>query len=193
MVDALITWIGQKLAEKALDRAVTTGGRKPQRHDLSVQGAEVTSDLDVTVQYTLPYCRGAKAPVVLTLRRLDRFGESLTVPTVLGESACVRLNRGRYEITAKVLELSPRHGQAPILHAVGSQLVWLGGNGTAKVRLRPDPVLVRSAGSPPPAGLRRPGCRMCDIHEVHFGLCLDHRLHVSRYIVEVLVPRMRAA
>ncbi|RSN65010.1 hypothetical protein DMH01_00990 [Amycolatopsis sp. WAC 04182] len=193
MVDAMITWIGQKLAEKALDRAVPSGGRKRQRHDLSVQGAEATSDLDITVKYTLPYCRGAKAPVVLTLRRVDRFTESLRLDMVLGETARVRLKRGRYEITAKIHELSPRLGPEPILHAVGSQLLWLGGNGTAKACIRPAPVLIRAAGSPPAVGFRRPGCLMCDGPEGNYGLCLDHRLHVSRYIVEVLVPRMRAA
>ncbi|KZB80303.1 hypothetical protein [Amycolatopsis regifaucium] len=95
MVEPVIAWVGRKLAEKALDRAVTAGGRKPQWHDLSGQGAEATSDLDITVKYTLPYYRGAKAPVILTL------------PMVLGETARVRLNRGRYRITASILELSP--------------------------------------------------------------------------------------
>ncbi|MFJ8910001.1 hypothetical protein [Amycolatopsis sp. NPDC102389] len=196
MVDAMITWIGQKLAEKALDRAVTSAGRKRQRHDLSVQGAEATSDLDITVKYTLPYYRGAKAPVVLTLRRLDRHPgheESLRLDMVLGETARVRLKRGRYEITAKIHELSPRLGPSPILHAVGSQLLWLGGNGTEKACIRPAPVLIRAAGSPPAAGFKRPGCLMCDGPGRNYGLCLDHRLHVSRYLVEVLVPRMRAA
>ncbi|WET77798.1 hypothetical protein P3102_27490 [Amycolatopsis sp. QT-25] len=193
MVEPMIAWMGQKLAEKALDRAVTTGGRKPQRHDLSVSGAEATSDLDITVKYTLPYLRGAKAPVVLTLRRLDHSAEDLTLPMVLGETARVRVKRGRYRITAAILELSPWLGAAPTLHAFGSQLLWLGGNGTAKACIRPDPVIVRSAGPPPPVGLSRPGCLLCGVPPLTYGLCLEHRLHVARYVVEVMLPRIRAS
>ncbi|MFI9456521.1 hypothetical protein [Amycolatopsis sp. NPDC052450] len=195
MVDAVITWIGQKFAEKALDRAVASGGRKRQRHDLSVQGAEATSDLDITVKYTLPYCRGAKAPVVLTLRRVDRFTESLRLDMVLGETARVRLKRGRYEITAKIHELSPRLGPEPILHAVGSQLLWLGGNGTAKACIRPAPVLIRAPkeSAPKQTGFWLKACPMCGGPGAGYALCPAHSLHVSRYIVEVLVPRMRAS
>jgi len=145
------------------------------------------------VKYTLPYLRGAKAPVVLTLRRLDHPAGDPTLPMVLGETARVRVKRGRYRITAAILELSPWHGAAPTLHAFGSQSLWLDGNGTAKACIRPDPVLIRSAGPPPPVSFRRPGCLMCGVPALTYGLCLDHRLHVARYVVEVMVPRIRAS
>ncbi|WP_037303549.1 hypothetical protein [Amycolatopsis orientalis] len=189
MVEPVIAWVGQKLAEKALDRAMATDGRKPRRHDLSVQGAEATSDLDITVKYVLPYCRGAKAPVVLTLRRLDESAENLTLPMVLGETARVRLKRGRYRITAAILELSPRHDAAPTLHAFGAQLLWLGGNGTAKACIRPAPVIVLPPEAP------RPGtfvdfmrCRMCASPVMMFGLCRVHTDQVVRYVREKFAP-----
>ncbi|UUV30286.1 hypothetical protein NQK81_36840 [Amycolatopsis roodepoortensis] len=69
MVESVIAWIGQKVAEKTLDR-------KSRRHDLSVPGAEATSDLDITVKYTLPYRRSAKAPVRLISQRVDGYPDA---------------------------------------------------------------------------------------------------------------------
>ncbi|MFK0250144.1 hypothetical protein ACIQUM_36045 [Amycolatopsis azurea] len=200
MVEPVIAWIGQKLGEKALDWVVTPGNRKARRHDLTGQGAEATSDLDITVKYDLPYWRGAKAPVRLTFRKLDGAPEYLSLPAVLGETARVRLKRGTYEITARVLQLSPRHDRAEILHAVGSQVFWLGHNRTRKARLRPAPALVQApkrlgpkpsakkrptpAGGTPVGGGRigakpvrppsRTKCPLCDSLATHSGLCLVH-------------------
>ncbi|MGY6650914.1 hypothetical protein ACXIZN_01985 [Amycolatopsis sp. TRM77291] len=144
MVESVIAWIGQKVAEKTLDRMVTVGDRNTRRHDLSVEGAEATSDLDIIVKYTLPYWRSAKAPVRLILQRVDGYPETLSLPMVLGETLRVRLRRGTYEITAWVVQLSLLHGQTETVHAVGWQRLWLGHNRTKKARLRPAPVLVEA-------------------------------------------------
>ncbi|MEU9688332.1 hypothetical protein [Amycolatopsis japonica] len=155
MVEPVITWIG-KVVEKTFDRAMTASDQKTRRHDLSVEGAEATSDLDIIVKYTLPYWRGAKAPVTLTLRKIDGHPEILTVPAVLGETARVRLRRGVYEITATVLQLPPVLGRAATLHAVGTERVWLGHNRVKKARLRPVPVLVQA---PRRVGPKRSGAK----------------------------------
>ncbi|MFI5563499.1 hypothetical protein ACIA2T_29810 [Amycolatopsis japonica] len=155
MVEPLIVWIG-KVVEKTFDRAMTASDRKTRRHDLSIEGAEATSDLDIIVKYTLPYWRGAKAPVRLTLQRVDGYPETQILRMVLGETLRVRLKRGTYEITAWVVQLSPQLGQTETLHAVGWQRVWLGHNRTKKARLRPAPVLVQAPGR---VGPKRSGAK----------------------------------
>ncbi|RSN27006.1 hypothetical protein DMC61_26510 [Amycolatopsis sp. WAC 04169] len=155
MVEPLIAWIGKKVVDTTADRLVAAGDRKVRRHDLSVEGAEPTSDLDLIVDYTLPYCRGAKAPVVVTLYRVEGSATHLIVRMVLRETAHLRLKRGTYDITATVLELSPVRDQAT-QHAVGRERVWLGHNRTKKVRIRPVPVLVQA---PKPPGRKPSGAK----------------------------------
>ncbi|RSN18486.1 hypothetical protein DMC63_17600 [Streptomyces sp. WAC 05977] len=156
MVEPLIALIGKKVVDTTADRLVAAGDRKVRRHDLSVEGAEPTSDLDLVVDYTLPYWRGAKAPVEVILRRIEGSAANLIVRMVLRETARLRLRRGTYDITATVLELSPIRGGAAKLHAVGTDLVWLGENRTKKVRIRPVPVLVQA---PKPPGRKPSGAK----------------------------------
>ncbi|MBE1572987.1 hypothetical protein ACFORH_30300 [Amycolatopsis roodepoortensis] len=156
MVEPLIALFGKKVVDTTADLLVAAGDRKTRRHDLSVEGAEPTSDLDLIVDYTLPYWRGAKAPVEVILRRIEGSGANLVVRMVLRETARLRLRRGTYDITATVLELSPVPDGAAKLHAVGTDRVWLGENRTRKVRIRPAPVLVQA---PKPLKAKRSGAK----------------------------------
>ncbi|AGM08552.1 hypothetical protein [Amycolatopsis keratiniphila] len=217
MVEPVIAWIGKKVVDSTADRLVAAGDRKTRRHDLSVDGAEPTSDLDIIVDYTLPYWRGAKAPVEVILRRIEGSAVNLIVRMVLKETARLRLKRGTYDITATVLELSPVRDQAT-QHAVGRERVWLGHNRTKKVRIRPVPVLVqapkpaRKTSAAPqhtlpdlPPGGRRIGqpsgkpraldlttCCSCGAPALYFGLCQNH-LYIVMTAMRLKFPPAKAS
>jgi len=153
-----LVWLGKELASqgirKLLDVASTElrpaparrlGGPAVKRYDLSA-GAVLTTDVDVAVSYREGI--GQPLPVVLTFQDAGgRKGEPF--PTVLTDTAHVRLRRGHYLIAALVLRMPVKVGDKPMLRAIGWVQPWIAANATQRITIRtrrPTAKLVKQLG-----------------------------------------------
>ncbi|MFE0026492.1 hypothetical protein [Amycolatopsis sp. NPDC059021] len=161
LVGALI-WLAQRLAEKGFDRIfdrVVDGPRiaapppfaaPPQpvrRHDLTVAGAQATSDVDFAVRHHL-LAQGRK-PVILTFQKFNDTTTGTTLPMVLGDTAHVTLPRDHYFVTALIIDLPGKRGAMPTLRGVGWAQPYVADNHTAKITIgsrHPTEKLVKKLG-----------------------------------------------
>ncbi|MFD9895397.1 hypothetical protein ACFWY9_39155 [Amycolatopsis sp. NPDC059027] len=162
LVGALI-WLAQRLAEKGFDRIfdrVVDGPRiaapapapfaappPVRRHDLTVAGAQGTSDVDFAVRHHL-LAQGRK-PIILTFQKFNDTTTGTTFPMVLGDTAHVTLPRDHYFVTALIIDLPGKRGAMPTLRGVGWAQPYVADNHTAKITIgtqHPTEKLVKKLG-----------------------------------------------
>ncbi len=185
MVDPVVTgalvWLVQRLLDKGFDRIFDALDAPKQnavspfqpmvatrRHDLSVEGAQGTSDLDVDVRAHLLWKR---SPVILTFQKFGTTSGGATLPMVLGDTAHLTLRRDHYLIAALVVALPNAAGAKPTLRGVGWSHEWVADNHVRQVTIttrQPTTELVRELGltksdgscpfilAPPPAATPGP-------------------------------------
>jgi hypothetical protein len=167
MVDPVVTgalvWLVQRLLDKGFDRifdaALDTRNRAqppargtlapmvaPRRHDLTVDGAQGTSDLDVTVR---PHLQLGRAPVILTFQKFGTNSGGTTFPMVVGDTAHLTLRRDHYLIAALVVDLPRKAGAKPTLRGLGWTQQWVADNHVRTVTVttqHPTEKLVKKLG-----------------------------------------------
>ncbi|GAB1514363.1 hypothetical protein [Actinophytocola sp. KF-1] len=137
MVDPVVTgaliWLARRVVDRGFDRIfdATFDARQrqpavtPRRHDLSVDGAQGTSDLDVDVRY---HHFAGRMPVILTFQKFGTNSGGTTFPMVLGDTAHLTLRRDHYLVAALVVGLPDQAGAAPTLQGVGWTHEWVADN-----------------------------------------------------------------
>ncbi|GAA4530719.1 hypothetical protein [Amycolatopsis samaneae] len=167
LIGALI-WLAKRLAEKGFDRifdrvvdgqqlavppppspfAATRFTAPPvRRHDLTVAGAQGTSDVDIAVRHHLA-AQGRK-PVILTIQKFSDTTNGTPFPMVLGDTAHLTLPRDHYFLTALIVDLPSRRGEMPTLRGVGWAQPYVADNHTAKLTIatqHPTEKLVKKLG-----------------------------------------------
>lgn len=152
MVDPVVTgaliWLVQRLLDKGFDRIFDAFDSPkqapspfqpaqapmvaPQRHDLSVDGAQGTSDVDIDVRH---HPHALRAPVILTFQKFGTTSGGATFPMELGDTAHLTLRRDHYLIAALVMALPRTAGAKPTLRGVGWTQEWVAANQVRKVAI----------------------------------------------------------
>ena len=165
MVDPVVTgaliWLVQRLLDKGIDRIfdATFDTRKQaplqpavapmvagRRHDLTADGAQGTSDVDIGVRY---HAQTGRAPVILTFQKFGTKSGGATFPMVLGDTAHLTLRRDHYLIAALVVDLPRTAGALPTLRGIGWTQEWVADNHVRKVAIttrHPTEALVQEVG-----------------------------------------------
>ncbi|QFU90308.1 hypothetical protein [Amycolatopsis sp. YIM 10] len=138
MLVGTLVWLGQIIAARGIERLMDTAvdkfgdrqaGAAPaapiRRHDLTAPGAQVSSDLDITVRHHRP---GFRTPVILTVQKFGDRTSGTTLPMVLGDTAHLTLPRAHYLFAALVIDLPRHHGDKPTLRGLGWASLWLAAN-----------------------------------------------------------------
>lgn len=158
LIGALV-WLSERLAGRGVDRLFDSAFDRPRlsvtqakRHDLSVAGAQATSDVDLTVRHHLARTR---VPVILTFQKFGDRSTGTTFPMVLGDTAQVTLPRDHYFITALIVDLPTTQMAKPTLRGLGWAQPWVAGNHTATITIatqHPTDELVEKIGLKKPDG-----------------------------------------
>jgi hypothetical protein len=164
LVGALL-WLGDRLGGRAVDKLFDSafdqpaGNARPElpavrarRHDLTVAGAQGTSDVDITVRHHLARTR---VPVILTFQKFQDSSTGTTFLMVLGDTAQVTLPRNDYLVTALIIDPPPTAAAKPTLHGLGWVRRWVAGNDTEKITIttaHPTDELVEKIGLKKPDG-----------------------------------------
>ena len=157
MVDPLVSgalvWLGQRLLDKGFDRVLDAAfdslrppAVAPRRHDLSVNGAQGTSDLDVGIHF---HGAESRSPVILTFQKFGTTAGGVTFPMVLGDTAHLTLRRDHYLVAALVVTLPSRSDARPTLRGVGWTHEWVADNHVREVAIttqHPTEALVKELG-----------------------------------------------
>jgi hypothetical protein len=139
VTDALV-WLAKEVAvqgvrwifEQAFGGDRRMAGSKVRRFDLS-DGAAVTSDADITVQFAGG--AGQRLPVVLAFQDYGSPGKGRPFPMLLTDTARVTLRRADYLISALVLWFPLDPQAKPELHGIGWRRCWIAGNLTEAVAI----------------------------------------------------------
>jgi hypothetical protein len=125
---------------------------RARRHDLTVAGAQGTSDVDFTVRHHLARTR---VPVILTFQKFGDPSTGTTLPMVLGDTAQLTLPRNHYLVTALIIDLPTTPGAKPTLRGLGWVQPWVADNHTAAITIataHPTDELVEKIGLKKPDG-----------------------------------------
>ncbi|MGC7101669.1 hypothetical protein ACPZ19_43935 [Amycolatopsis lurida] len=147
LVGALV-WLSQIIAARGIERLMdaainnfdNSGDRQAwaapaapvRRHDLTAPGAQVSSDVDITVRHHRPAFR---TPAILTVQKFGDRTTGATLPMVLGDTAHLTLPRAHYLIAALVFDLPKHHGDKPALRGLGWAPLWLAANATTSLAI----------------------------------------------------------
>lgn len=158
LIGALV-WLSERLAGRGVDWFFDSAFDRPRlsvtqakRHDLTVAGAQATSDVDFTVRHHLARTR---VPVILTFQKFGDRSTGTTFPMVLGDTAQVTLPRDHYFVTALIVDLPTTQTAKPTLRGLGWAQPWVAGNHTATITIatqHPTDELVEKIGLKKPDG-----------------------------------------
>src|SRR5262249_51116669 len=149
VIPGALVWFLQRILDKGFDRLLDGAADRfdkpelslpaaipamvaPRRHDLSVAGAQVTTDVDIAVRH-LVFAR--RVPVILTFQKSGTDVGAATVPMCLGDTAHLTLRRDLYLITAMVVTHATSARAKPTLHGIGWTQEWVADNDVRKLTI----------------------------------------------------------